>query len=55
MLVPNGEEEDPAMRDPASPGTGGCFPASLPLPGCAIPSKLINPLCFSAFQRESLC
>lgn len=55
VLVPDGEKKHPAMRAPASPGTGGCFPAALLLPGCAIPSKLINPLCFISFQRESLC
>lgn len=55
MLVPDDEEEGPATRAPASPGAGGCFPAALPLPGCAIPSKLINLLCFSSFQREGLC
>lgn len=55
VLVPDREEKGPAMRVPASPRTRGCFPAALPLPGCAIPSKLINPLCLSSFQRESLC
>jgi len=55
VLVRDGEEEGPAARAPSSPGIRGCFTAALPLPGCATPSKLINPVCFSSFQRGCLC
>lgn len=43
-MLSSREEEHPATRAGASLGTRECFLTPLPLPGCAIPSKLINPL-----------
>lgn len=37
------------------PQPWGCSPAALPLPSRMIPNKLINPVCFSSFQREIGC